>query len=418
MNDDLPAALARARREKKLVFVDAWAPWCHTCLSMKHFVLDEPSLTRFESDIVFVAIDTDREQNAAFVERYAIDVWPTLYVLEPSKGEVVGYWPGAASLRELEHFLEDAVALHAMSASAGGLRPGSADAHLLDARRHMSAERHRQAATSYEAAVKAAPAEWKRRSEALFGWLKALHHSGQAKPCVNVGEKYAREVQGAALPADFARYWFSCAKGIKVPAAQSAVRKAALARMTELVESPPPDASYDDRADALEILADALETLGRKPEVRTVHEKRAALLERAAREAPSPQAAATYDYARAVTYRALGQPEKAVEMLQARVRELPDSYEPAARLASVLYAMRRNQEALEAVDKALTHAYGPRRLRYLELKANIQRALGDRAGQIATLEQEVAGWKELAARSKTPPAGLDAAQKRLTAARR
>src|SRR5262249_25461603 len=44
LEDDMAGARARASAAGKLLFVDAWAPWCHTCLSMRNFVLSDPSL--------------------------------------------------------------------------------------------------------------------------------------------------------------------------------------------------------------------------------------------------------------------------------------------------------------------------------------------------------------------------------------
>jgi tetratricopeptide (TPR) repeat protein len=172
----------------------------------------------------------------------------------------------------------------------------------------------------------------------------------------------------------------------------------------------------DDRADALDILAGSLETLGDKAGSKKAHEDRLALLEQAAKLAPTPQAASTYDYQRATAYLELGRAEEAVKMLQERERQLPDSYEPSARLASVLAEMGRHSDALAAIDRALVHAYGPRRLRYLALKARVQHSLGDRSGQIATLQQEISGWKELGKRA--PPDRLKDAQRRLEAAQR
>ena len=39
LSDDFPGALARARASGKPLFVDAWAPWCHSCVSMKSYVI-------------------------------------------------------------------------------------------------------------------------------------------------------------------------------------------------------------------------------------------------------------------------------------------------------------------------------------------------------------------------------------------
>jgi tetratricopeptide (TPR) repeat protein len=140
-------------------------------------------------------------------------------------------------------------------------------------------------------------------------------------------------------------------------------------------------------------------------------------MERAAAEAPAPEVAATYDYQRAGAYLALGRPDEAVRMLVQRERELPKSYEPPARLADVLVRVGRLPEALKAIDRAIARAYGPRKLRYLKLRAEIQDKLGDRAAQIATLREEVAGHEALA-RGHANLERLAEAKKRLEEAER
>ncbi|HMR74180.1 MAG TPA: thiol reductase thioredoxin, partial [Polyangiaceae bacterium] len=62
-------------------------------------------------------------------------------------------------------------------------------------------------------------------------------------------------------------------------------------------------------------------------------------------------------------------------------------------------------------------AYGPRRMRYLALKAEIEHKLGNSAGRIAALEEEVRAWQAIQKRTGVAPAGLGAAQKRLAAAK-
>jgi tetratricopeptide (TPR) repeat protein len=384
---------------------------------MKHFVLNDPALKRFEKRFVFATVDTEQEQNAAFTGQYAMSVWPTLFIIDPHKGDLLGYWPGAASLRELTGFLTDSWDIHEQR-QAGSMDKSSALGLFLQAKRAQAAARHREAAELYGKAVEKAETTWSRRDEALLGWIQSLHRSRQTKLCIDVGLRYGKDVKGAAIPADFTRYFFSCTTGEANPQRKAQARAAAISRLEQLVASPPPDASADDRADAWEILADAREEMGDKAGARKAHEERLALLEAAAAKAPSPAAAATFDYGRAVSYAALGQRDKAVTMLRARVKQLPDSYEPPARLASVLAQLGRYAEALTALAQALEHAEGPRRLGYLQKKADLQLALKDHAGRVKTLEEEVALWQKLAQRQSGRAAGLAEARRRLAAAKR
>src|SRR5438105_2814589 len=75
-HDDFAAARARAQRESKLLVVEAWATWCHTCQSMRSFVFTDPLLKPLAERFVYVALDTDRPVNNRFVERYPIIAWP------------------------------------------------------------------------------------------------------------------------------------------------------------------------------------------------------------------------------------------------------------------------------------------------------------------------------------------------------
>ena len=62
---------------------------------------------------VFAAIDSDRPSSAPFLAKHAVNVWPTLYVLDPADDSVLGMWQGAASLAELRNFVGDAAAARA-----------------------------------------------------------------------------------------------------------------------------------------------------------------------------------------------------------------------------------------------------------------------------------------------------------------
>ena len=104
-------------------------------------------------------------------------------------------------------------------------------------------------------------------------------------------------------------------------------------------------------------------------------------------------------------------------MLEQRERELPDAYEPPARLAGVLLKAGRLPEARAAVERAIGKSYGPRRLRYLGLRAEIQARQGDVAGALATLREEVKGSEALPPGQASPERVADA-KRRLDEAER
>ena len=99
-------------------------------------------------------------------------------------------------------------------------------------------------------------------------------------------------------------------------------------------------------------------------------------------------------------------------MLEQREREMPGSYEPPARLAGVLYKTGQLPEALAAVDRAIARGYGPRRLRYLKLRADILEKRGDLPGALAVRRDEVKGWEALAP-GQASPEQLAEARRRL-----
>ena len=403
IEDDLPGAMARARAEGKVVFVDTWAPWCHTCLSMQEYVLDDPSLRPLADRVIFAAIDTDKPSSAAFLERHAVKAWPTFFVLDPARDQVLGYWSGSGSVGEIRGLIEESLALLADSAPKD-----EASRAFAEARRAHAAGELDRAARSYEAAVAASAAAWPNRSAAILGWIQALHGAKAWAPCARVGTAHLGEITGAALPADASSYLLDCADHLPEGADRQAAQAAATARLRAITARPPEGSTVDDRADALGILAEGLETSGDAAGAKKAQEDRLALLEAAARAAKTPDEAHTFDYLRANTYVALGRADEAVRMLEQRERELPTSYEPPARLASVLFKTGKLPEAQAAIDRAIARAYGPRRLRYLKLRADIQKKRGDSAGELATLRDEVKGYEALPPGQASPESLADA----------
>src|SRR5262249_42728623 len=146
----------------------------------------------------------------------------------------------------------------------------------------------------------------------------------------------------------------------------------------------------DDISSVYESLASEREAAGDEAGRKRILSERAAFLEKAAAEAKNPEARAVFDSHRLSTYIDLGEPERAIPMLEASERDLPDDYHPPARLAAAYKAAKRWDEALAASDRALAKAYGPRKIGILQTRAEIYAGKGDPAAAKRTLEETLA----------------------------
>src|SRR5262249_48747931 len=156
--DETPESAAeRARREHKLLLVDVWAPWCHTCLSMKSFVLGDPALAPLADLVVASSIDFDKVESAAFIEKYRVTELPTFLMFAPESGALLGAWIGSASARELRSMVEGAIAEH-----RGGLAGPDAVAAraFAEACRARARSEPEAAAVLFRGAIDRAPPGW------------------------------------------------------------------------------------------------------------------------------------------------------------------------------------------------------------------------------------------------------------------
>ncbi len=410
IDDDFVAAAAQARAQGKLLFVDAWAPWCHTCLSMRELVLSRPELSRFSDRFVFAAVDTDKLENSAFVERYPLRTWPTLMVIEPHSGELFARYGGSLSLDELSALLE---AAEQRARDARGL---GAEA-LLAAHAAARSGPPLEAARAYERAAAALPTE--ARTEALMGGIAAFYAAQAHEECVSFGSTHLVSVRGSGASGDFAGLLFACAQ--KLP--EGAERAGAIAlvdkRLSELTSAPPAGSSVDDQVYALGVLADLRAAQGDTNAMKAIHSKRLALIEAAVARAPSVAAAQVHDYERMNSLLQLGRGDEAVTLLTRRTQEMPDNYEPFARLGYVLLEIGKPKEALVPLERAIALSYGPRRVRYLAQKAKALGLTGDARAELSTLEQERAALLALPDAQRGPgriadvDSRIDAAKKKL-----
>lgn len=401
-------AVKVAQQNNKLLFVDAWADWCHTCLSMNSYVFPNPSLAEFSQQFVFVALDTEDPENAAFFARFEMDTWPTFMVLDPSDQTLLGWWTGAASATELAEFLRQAAIAHDALANTNA---DPAVRALVQAQIAESEGDSARAAAAYQKALRVSAPTWPRRSELLLGYIGSLLNLKRYDECTQLGDQHMHEVTGAALPVQFAQRYFNCTGQSKLPGQRRRI-DAILLHLKELIDRPEGAMSPDDRTDAMAILGTAYRQLGQPEKAKELFQARLVAAEQAAATAQTLEQARTFDNLRVQAYITSKREADAISLLTLRTEQFPDSYDPPRRLAEIYLTLGQIEPALGELGRAIARSSGQRKASLLQQKATLQGRQGDFRGQVNTLREEVLE-RERSKRSAADESAWLAASKRL-----
>ena len=388
-------------------------------------MLNDAALAKHAGRFAWLSINTEESRNAGFVETLGIEAYPTFLVLEGATGKVALRWAGSLTTPEFERLLDDgerAVAASggtvsdAASGGAGTLAASggsSADAALARADRLGAGGKTAEAAAAYAEALHLAPAGWAGRGRALATLLAALQKTGDLAQCTAVARRETPALtRGPAFAAASA-----AGLGCAVDAPESAAWRDDAVRELEalVVESLGLDnVLADDRSGAYGVLVDLRDARGDEAGAKEMAGRWMTFLESQAAAAQSVEARAAFDSHRVAAALALGDPARAVPALLASERDLPDDYNPPARLAVLYREMGRFDEALAASQRALDHAYGARKLRIFDTRADIYAKQGDPASAKRTLEEALA-YADSLPRSQQPQAFLAQLRKKAAA---
>jgi thioredoxin 1 len=109
------AALQKAGREKKLVFIDFFATWCGPCKMLDKTTWRDPKVTKWlEANTVPLKIDAEKEVELA--KRYGVGAYPTMVFIRADGtvlDRIIGYHPPEQFLRKAVAYLsgKDSAAL-------------------------------------------------------------------------------------------------------------------------------------------------------------------------------------------------------------------------------------------------------------------------------------------------------------------
>jgi tetratricopeptide (TPR) repeat protein/thiol-disulfide isomerase/thioredoxin len=396
IEDDYPRALAEATRRKLPVFVDVWASWCHTCMSMKQFVLPDPALQPLANSYVWLSIDSERRSNAPFLERFASRSLPTLWVIDPREQTPLLKWIGAATAGELRGVLDDTLAERASQPSGADAKAAEANAAWLRGQRASANGEAAQAIEHYRRALQSAPADWSKHARALEALSMRLAETDRKAECVALAARHAPGMPASTARLNVVLNGIDAAQDLP----EDASERAALSQLIELgtrsAEEPGDSVLLDDRSSLYLTLVSALKGA---PESARLARAWSSLLDAEAARASTSAQRRVWDPHRVEAYLALGAAERAIPMLEQSEREQPADYNPPARLARVYLALSRLPDARAAIERALPRSDGPRKLRLHMLQADILIASGDKTAARAALEAAL----DFARRSQLPP---------------
>jgi hypothetical protein len=348
---------------------------------MRAYVLPDPRLAKLAGRFVWLDVDTEKPRNAAFVEKFPIDAWPTLLVVDAATERVVLRWAGTATAAQIEALARDAErALDREQASR-------ADEALARADLLLGERRHGDAAAAYREALGAGGPRWAGRERAAEALVQALSFAGDPVACAAAaGEVLPLLAPDAAARA--AASGLACARELEDAAARTAALDALEPRARRALAAK--GVLADDRSWLFDELAATREERGDLAGARALGRRWLAFLEGEAARARTPLERSSFDGQRLAAAMRAGEPARALPALLASERALPGEFVPPTNLGVLYLELGRPADALAAARRALSRAEGPRRIRVLVLEAQAHEGLGDAAAARAALERALA----------------------------
>ena len=102
-------ALKQAARQKKYIFVDAYASWCGPCKMLKATTFKNNKVANFYNDnFVNVAIDMEKGQGPTLAAEWGLQAYPTMIIFD-SKGKPISGTVGYIRANDLIKFGQQAL---------------------------------------------------------------------------------------------------------------------------------------------------------------------------------------------------------------------------------------------------------------------------------------------------------------------
>jgi tetratricopeptide (TPR) repeat protein len=362
---------------------------------MRAFVFTDEALARHAGRFVWLEINTDIPGNAQFQEKYPVENWPTLFIIDPREEKALVRFAGSATVPQLERLFEDGERAYRGVAQGpeGLLARGDA---------LYGEGKAAEAADVLAQALAEAPADWSRRGRALESALVAQYGARRYEACARMALAELPKVSHSASWANAAALGLSCA--LEVPDGTPDVQELRASLEVKAREALSPDIAMpaDDRSGVYDVLVQARLAVKDEAGAKALAGEWLSFLEGEAARAPTPEQRTVFDSHRISAALVLGDVMRVVPAIEQSERDLPGDYNPPARLANLYRRLGRLDDALAASTRALAKVQGGRRLRVLSERADIHLARGERDAAVRTLEEALAYAKTLSGAQASP----------------
>ena len=105
---NLASVLARAEKENKLIFIDAYTTWCGPCKQMSKNIFTKDTVADFfNQNFIDYKLDMEKGEGIDFAKKYEVNCYPNLLILN-SKGNLVHRAAGSMNERDFIAFAKAA----------------------------------------------------------------------------------------------------------------------------------------------------------------------------------------------------------------------------------------------------------------------------------------------------------------------
>jgi thiol:disulfide interchange protein len=108
-NDDLDAALSKAKAEKKAIFLDFYTTWCMPCRMMDESVFRDWDVAEYMAEnVVSIKVNAEKGRGIDLKNKFGVGAYPTFVFLAPDGSELARK-EGTSSISDFKKMAKTAV---------------------------------------------------------------------------------------------------------------------------------------------------------------------------------------------------------------------------------------------------------------------------------------------------------------------